>query len=204
MSSFFCSPYEPTLWTHEANLNLSKERCAMRPMWDMCWLQRQNLWCCCSAADGLGESGIHTILKTAKMKHAHYVNISHFPTCWMLWMLGGWHLFRTKAKMMVNELLKKRSLHLDKKVKKSMIPKDWMSSLAVSRIWRFQSLFSWMFHKILCGSFQVLGTTGAPTPWGAEKGWRMVETPRTRVFPEPRSLHDVAKLLCRYKMTWDL
>ena len=28
----------------------------------------------CSAADGLGESGIHTILKTAKMKHAHYVS----------------------------------------------------------------------------------------------------------------------------------
>ena len=40
-------------------------------------------------------------------------------------------------------------------------------------------ILEWMFPNILC-SFQVLGTTGAPTPWGAGGVWSMV-WPRKRI-----------------------
>ena len=87
----------------------SKERCAMRPMWDMCWLQRQNPWCCCSAADGLGESGIHTILKTAKMKHAHYVS-EYQPLRWVADICSG-----PRQRWWSMNFLKSARIHLDKK-----------------------------------------------------------------------------------------
>ena len=66
-------------------------------------------WCCCSAADGLGESGIHTSLKTAQwnMHTMSPVKFGEYQPLPNILDAGGWHLFRTKAKMMVNELLRK-------------------------------------------------------------------------------------------------
>lgn len=88
MSSFFVAHMNQLFELMKPFLNSSKERCAMRPMWDMCWLQRQNLDVVCFAADGLGESGIHTILKTAKMKHAHYVS-EYQPLRWVADICSG-------------------------------------------------------------------------------------------------------------------